>query len=801
MADRPFIGYDINGRPVYGDDVIGYDADGKPVRAAPASAPPPATAQPKPDPRRQTPAYQAARRGAERAYLGAPVSQNVGGLIKGTAPRRRTGDFFDQTISQFGISDELAGAANALATGTADAVGLLTGKRAPYSMGDAYLAGRDVELQRQRDFAQQRPIANAASVVASIPLLTPAATRVAAAANTANAAQNTARLGKTMVGQVARDARPYSLLRQSAAAVPLGAALGAAHADDGKRLQGAGIGGALSFGTTFGLGAALARLGMTPDQRAADIINRRLSGMKRTGNNPNASVTNELQTRATRITANPGPTAETVMDIGGDGAFRLARASANVGTRGPEVARDRLLSREGGFLNEGRDLVEGGAAAASSMPDRVGTTSSRIMDALQKALSAQGMQRSPRTFGEALDALKTSRRAFAAEEYNAARAAMMRRPEAAQQVARAMQIKPGVIDHALDATQDDLDDLAVTLVRASVDGADDQTVAALQSQRAALEMSLAELKAMKAGQPTDLSPQTIVSYDAGLTRAASALAPAPGQTASPAFVKQQQFGDSVRGLLDQQLPELANARAHYALGHQIERAMREGQKIMTARPEEVAAVLRPLNAQGVPTKIPKEAATGYAIGAIDSLEQTLTKNDFSSMARILRSAPLNKALTEALGDKASGVIRTRLLRELGMRMRRQGILGGAEGVGSRTAPMAQDIKELTGDEAFAIASEVVRSGGDIKSPIINRLLQFIESMRAPGLRNEAVNAAVAERLYAPATRGKLNTLAEEIRSANSGMRGRTSGAQVPAAAGTGPAVSNGTQKDDRRYIQ
>ena len=203
----------------------------------------------------------------------------------------------------------------------------------------------------------------------------------------------------------------------------------------------------------------------------------------------------------------------------------------------------------------------------------------------------------------------------------------------------------------------------------------------------------------------------------------------------------------------------------------IEEYMKAGQDVFDMRPNEVEAMLNPIDSMTrKPRSLSREEFDGFFLGALDAIEAKLQVGDTRFVQKFMSNRAWQENMIKFLGPEQAKIIRSRLAREAFMQRSRNAILSG-----SRTAPLQESINGMTdGEPELDFLREVVSSGGDMKSPIMRRLVGIFDRLRRPGVYDENINREIATQLYRPATEGNVNSLTNDVRQYWDTRRGNRS---------------------------
>lgn len=526
-------------------------------------------------------------------------------------------------------------------------------------------------------------------------------------------------------------------------------------------LWGAGTGGAVHAGGRVvghaggAINTVASRFGLNPEQRAVRIINR---GLTDAGTN-----TQEVSRRAGTLRRQGGATMETVAEVGGVPLQRQARAVANVRGPGQQIAADTLEAR------------------TESITPRVLGEATRATTPKQT--------RSPRNYYDAREQLRTARSGQGLIAYRAAHASNVDQAVVQNDLLPLINRGPRA---ALTSAVAQLDSAALraqselTIARRAGDNA------ALQKATDDLqniEDALSQLRTVaEGGIPNSMNARALDYYQRGLGQ----LAESAGYR-SPEGSAMEQARTTFNTLLDGVAPALGQARTHYGASIRIEELMGEGRRAFDMPEGELDILLRGPQGKGLTT----EEFDGFMLGVLDAIERKVRGGDTRFIARFMNNENWQRQLERALGKPGARRLRNRIAREASMRK-----FDNAVRAPSQTTPMAEDIKALThGEDELGFISEVIQSGGSIKSPLLRRAAGVWERQNQPGIYNPRVNEALARRLYGRATPGNITNLEGEIAAlpgyAKLGNLGQPTGrvaGQIGAIAGAQQPERNGPMR-------
>jgi hypothetical protein len=122
--------------------------------------------------------------------------------------------------------------------------------------------------------------------------------------------------------------------------------------------------------------------------------------------------------------------------------------------------------------------------------------------------------------------------------------------------------------------------------------------------------------------------------------------------------------------------------------------------------------------------------------------------------------------------------------------------------GSRTAPLADDIKTLTeGEDELGFIVEFLQQGGDVTSFGLKKLAQWNQDRRYnSGIRDPRVNEALARRVYQTARPANVKQIEAEIRALPQYGAGSARAKRIGSALVV-PGARGGAAMIDRRKEQ
>ena len=482
------------------------------------------------------------------------------------------------------------------------------------------------------------------------------------------------------------------------------------------------------------------RGGRTPDQRALRLIERELT---------DAGVAPDEVTRVANRLTTQAPTEEVLGELLGESGQRLMRATASMGRgAGRSQASNALEARAVGRQGP-RNSADPNRRGVTSIRDRVMNEAGRTFE--------PDAARAPRSYWDALDALKQSRAAQGADNYRAAYAAEL--DQAAVQ-AHLVPIMREARDAATSAARQ-LDTEVQRLIgqrsRASIQGANEE-IARIDADLENVRAAASQMRAIADGQtPNAVNTRAIDYFQRGLQQAEQAAgrgSPEAGALAS--------FRRGFNELADQIAPALGDTRSQYGRSMAIEDFMDMGRGVFQMSDGELDRALRGANGQG----LSMEEFDGFQLGVLDAVENKLGQGDTAFLARLARNQNWRDLLTRAAGGTAGARrFMDRLAREASMQQTRNFVLSG-----SRTQPLAEDIAALTdGESELAFlgdnARQLIASGGQLRPLVTRWLVGIYDRFNRPGLRDPAVQEAMASRLFSRVTRDGAKELRDAIEAA------------------------------------
>jgi hypothetical protein len=444
----------------------------------------------------------------------------------------------------------------------------------------------------------------------------------------------------------------------------------------------------------------------------------------------------ELEKRRAALSRAGGGVQETIAEIGGVPLMRAARAVHDVAGPGQQIASDALNSRAEGVT--GRVLNQ----------------------AMRETLPKQ--TRSPRTFADAQYQLARSRRAQARSGYEAA----YQQPITAdnQQLLLNAMTQPGVGRRALNSAaqmaQVDVFEAnnALNLARQSGGNVAAARKALREAQRA--QRTLERLAdGSVTVSPRSINPRVVDLYQRGLSGLVDDAGGAQTSMGRATANGQRSFND----LSDLAAPGLGDVRAQYGRSMRIEDFMNSGRRLFNLSEGEVDMLMaghipgqaaRGLDARPMTT----EELDGLMLGVMDAIESKIRSGDLAAVGRFMRNTAWQRNLETALGKKSARALMGRIGREVRMRQFQNSVQGN-----SSTTPRREDIQDMTtGESELGWMRDFIRSGGNIRAPLLNAAADAYDRFARPGIYNPEVNEALAKRLYAPASPARVRQLQQDI---------------------------------------
>lgn len=612
---------------------------------------------------------------------------------------------------------------------------------------------QDRFLEDYQQFRDERPIASTVTEIGG-GLLSPAN-----ALPVGRLGQNAPIIGGTGVREAARTGAIYG----TGYAVATGDEWGF---DEGDRLNPRRLGEGAAWGAGGGAAAQQivrtaggigSRFGRTPEQRAVRLIDRSLR---------DANVTpQELRRRAAALRRQGGQTMETVAEVGGQPLQRAARAVANVRGPGQQIATDALEAR----TNTITPRVLSEATRATGQNGRAPRNYFTAREQLRSARSGQARQAYRAAYANGLDqnlarqeliplmtdgspeALASGARLLESETLR------LRNLIAEARMANAPANEVAALTDDLADTQRAIEQLrtlsGVQEARATL-GPIRQRLASLtphprnEAERLALRRQADSLDA-RARVPNELSPRAVDFYQRGLRQMAENAGVYTQEGSALAGVR-----DTFNRVSDRIAPTLGDARNAYAGSRRVEDLMADGRRIFEMPDGEIDILLQGQGNRGLSA----EEFDGFMLGALDAIERKVRAGDTAFVARFMRNENWQRQLERALGRQGARRLRNRIGREASMRG-----FDNAVRRPSQTTPMREDIQALTEGEAeLNFLAEVIQSGGTVRGPLLRRLAGVFDRLYKPGIYNEQVNRALAERLYGRATPGNIARLEAEL---------------------------------------
>ncbi len=529
----------------------------------------------------------------------------------------------------------------------------------------------------------------------------------------------------------------------------------------------------------------LTRQGLTPDERALRLIDREL---RDAGYEPEeiVRVMNRLRAQA--------PTEEVIGELLGPSGQRLMRATAAMGRGSGRSIADQALNAR----------AEGGVrlpAPTPAQPNRTRPVSSirgRVMNEAVE-MTAPTQNSTPRSYDDAIEALRTARAGQGEEAYRALYAQNIddapgvsrlldylaeAPPEAAASASRQLRsVADGLrarrasaaqrgSQQEVDALNAELTDVVAAVrqleglieARRLGDVVDDlraQRAAAAPEEVAAIDARITRaLDAQRQQMPSSINARAVDYFQRGLNQLE--------RNAGLGSPEARAFGDARRAynqMADDIVPGFGETRSRYGDSIRIEELMNEGRRVFEMTEGEIDRVLRGANRSG----LSREEFDGFLIGVLDAVERRLGQSDTAFLARLTKNQNWRNQLEAAVGGRQNAErFMNRLARETNMQRTRNWVQSG-----SRTEPLREDIRALTQGESelsFMLDQEVrgpILAAG--RMALTNpfeaafRISTWIyDRTRRPGIANPQVQERMARRLFATATREGAQELRDAI---------------------------------------
>lgn len=497
-------------------------------------------------------------------------------------------------------------------------------------------------------------------------------------------------------------------------------------------------------------------------RRALRMIDRRLQQAERT--------IDDVAATSGRLSRQGGGIQETIAEIGGKPLQNAARAVANVEGPGQQIAETFLAERA----------------------ERVGQ---RVMSEVTRAAQPQ-QTRAPRDYWDASDALQTARSGQAREGYRALYGYGKGPTAQAYETAVQERLLPYLRQAPPEAAASGARQLATEaggvraeLARAQQRGAAADEIGALQSELDDMVLSQRQLEGLATGQaPNSVTTRAVDYFQRGLSQME--------RTAGMGSPEARALGNTRRafnGMADDLIPPFNDVRTRYAAAERIQEFMDQGRRVFSMAEGEINLMLRGQSGRG----LSMEEFDGFMLGVMDALQTKIRAGDTRFVSQFMRNenwqAQLERAFTpppdrarralEALRRRSArgGAPRPIAQQEVAAQQQRMARaatkrlysriereahmqdFNNAMRAGSRTTPMAQDIKGLTtGEDSFGFIGEIIEGGGNVKVWGIRQLARAWDKLRRPGIYDPEVNRELATRLFQPATTGNVAKLREEL---------------------------------------
>jgi len=235
--------------------------------------------------------------------------------------------------------------------------------------------------------------------------------------------------------------------------------------------------------------------------------------------------------------------------------------------------------------------------------------------------------------------------------------------------------------------------------------------------------------------PESVSVRAVDYYQRGLRSIAEG--EGKGTTLGSAYEKNR---SEFNKLADAEVPAFGEARKFVAQSKSQEEMVKEGTRVFEADDFEIASLTQSM------TGADRDA---WMVGVMRAIAEKVNRGDTAFVARLVRDKNLRAQLTEALGGSANA-------RKFFGRVSREASMASNDNfvrTGSRTTPLAEDIKSLTsGEDELGFISELVQSGGSVKPWLLRKGAAAYDRLRSPGIYNQGVNEALGNRLF-----GQANT--------------------------------------------
>lgn len=480
-------------------------------------------------------------------------------------------------------------------------------------------------------------------------------------------------------------------------------------------IAGAGIGaaGRLVSQTGAGLAGLASRFGATTDDRALQFI--------RDFSEKSPITPEELVSKSKKLPAQGGAVEEQLFELLGPGGLRLARGAAAISGPSEKIAREALTNRSERSLGH----IVTAASKATGVGRRGGTA--KIEDFLADLQARRAAESGPAyraAYAEPLDQDLFKRDLYplisGSDTSNEALGYAIKLADADQ--LRAI------------AALNDARRTGGNLIEAQI------ALEGAQSAKTALA-------ALRAGQDIpETSVRALDYYQRGLAALAEKNANVP--TLASAF--EGAHDDFVR-TLKQEAPKFAAAFDKYGNSKAQERYVELGRRVFSTDEIELAQQLSGVSGQN------REA---FLVGVMRAIHEGVSRNDTSFVRRLTRDKLLRTTLTDALGGpKQAKSFFSRIARTAEQNANQNFVLSG-----SRTAPLADDIRQLTdGESELGTLGKIIESGGRVDGVMLEAAANAFNRKFRLGLTNEKINEAVGRRIFRPATVANATELADELR--------------------------------------
>lgn len=541
---------------------------------------------------------------------------------------------------------------------------------------------------------------------------------------------------------------------------------------DGGRIAtnmaiGLGVGG--GAGALIGHGApAVARLsgfhGLTPEQRAARLLQAKVL-KNETVVDPQTGRSRPMTMEDSRLQAqriansSTGKTAEPVfMAMGQQGgpAWRAARAAAQVEGPGQGISISAMNAARYGVDDEAAQILARASgqrvkdvranAANTGYSGTQGSRQERIAQSVGKNMLPDD-DNLPNNFEQARKMLEDGRSNMARQAYAYAYEQPPSSPEAARAMAMQM-TDPRAAAHAADllATTPQakagraiapLGPEETRVIAAMRETSDPQTLARLQAQLADIELSAAQLRQIANGQIPEqpITARAAAAYKRGISQVAMDLGPR-----TPLGSAAQSGVNNYRTALHEAYPALKQVDEAYENISGVIDSMDAGRKALAMRPGELDQTLATLS---------DDDFKAFLIGLADDFNYRLANNEANFVGKVITNRAFRDRLFSVLDRKQAIDFMTRLARETRIEAASRFVLNNKN---SPTAPLTEDIRAFTVGEAEGnIINDLNSVVTDPKNFVVRQLAKWYARRQMPGLRNNEVNRAFAQMLYAPAT--------------------------------------------------